>query len=72
MEIILVLIVTALVFGLFFLVFFIKGTAKDRPARFHTCGKCNCQGGESRADPLTHQAPAAKEQPCRSTGAGES
>lgn len=67
-ETILVLAVAAMVFGLFFLVFMLKGTSKDRPARFHTCGKCNCHGSETLAN--RQDGSTAKEEPCHSNPSG--
>jgi hypothetical protein len=68
LETILILIITALVFGLFFLVFFLKETPKDQPARFHTCGDCNCHRSDSSVKRTTE--PAAEEKPCHCDSAG--
>lgn len=66
LDTILLLVVTALVFGLFFLVFLLKGASKDRPVRFHNCGNCNCQRSESREGVINLEVPAGQEKPCRS------
>ncbi len=64
MEILFLLVGTALVFGLFFLVFILKGTANDQPARFHTCGNCSCHRSENPADHSVQLS--ADREPCRS------
>ncbi|KPJ78924.1 MAG: hypothetical protein AMJ54_01335 [Deltaproteobacteria bacterium SG8_13] len=62
--------VTALVFGIFFLVFFLKDSSKDRPARFHTCGNCKCHGSANPTDLISHRVGTGKEKPCGSDSPG--
>jgi hypothetical protein len=65
LETILLLVATALVFGVFFLVFLLRKPSSDRPARFHNCGSCNCGNDGHRGDFTDlHTAPEKKE-PCR-------
>ena len=66
LETILLLVVTALAFGLFFLVFLLKDTSSEQPARFHNCGSCNCQKSERRADAIDLNKSSGKEKPCHS------
>ena len=65
METIVLLVASALVFGIFFLVFLSRKPTSDRPVSFHSCGSCNCRNGGHHGDAIDlHTAPEKKE-PCR-------
>lgn len=64
LETILLLLITAVVFGLFFLVFLLKGTSAEKPARFHTCGDCDCHRSKPRSNLTTLSK--SPDEPCRS------
>jgi hypothetical protein len=64
-EIIFVLAVTAFVFGIFLLVFLMKGKSDKGPVKIHTCANCDCH----RSGPQTrHSIGHLKERPNQSVG----
>ena len=65
LETILLLVATALVFGVFFLVFLFRQSSSDQPARFHNCGSCNCRNGGHHGDVIDLHAASEKKEPCR-------
>ena len=68
LETILLIVVTAGVFGLFFLVFLFKGTTSEPSERFHSCAKCNCHKNDTSKNPTG--AAAATAEPCRADPGG--
>ena len=55
MEILIGLAVTTLVFGLFFLIFSMRGKSEDGDIKVHGCATCNC--GKKNHQAHNHRTP---------------